>query len=420
MSGRKNYYVTAGQVAREINRSRQRYKDELRREMSGLNRDMNQKIKEERNRAQKTEKRLQKQYDNLRSDFKEAEKRHLRDVNELSGRIETTRSELKQYIDTSVDDIRNEISFKIENEKKSAEDVLAALEYSFSEMNRLQCQHYMPDKFDNYSVAINQVKDNMSKENYQAAIATAQQYYIESFTIRQNLEVLNNEALNQKIYIEEKLEKLEELISAIKDEHNKETIEYHTTNNTKEEIEVDIAYWAEDSWNRLLSDQQELRQKYDDTKNITGSNYLPALKAINERSEQLISDFFDLKAEALSNHFASVATMDRQEEIANSLESMGFLVTDNFFENEDERKSNLLLLENSSGEKIMIKVSPKADEQEIKVSFDSLDNIIHGNRMQALNSIIGVEPMEEEGFEHKAAPQEDFDVRRYGRKQKKQ
>lgn len=415
MSGRKNYKVTAAEVEREIYRNNERIRNEWRSALNGLERNVDRRIDQQRKELKKTERKLTNQYNELRYEFQEAEKRRLKDVKNLSDRIESARVEAKNYTDQEVQAVWNEMARKAENEKSFAKDALSALEYSFAEMENLQCQKYKPDKHRDYYNHIADVKKNIASELYNPAIATAQNAYRESFAIREDLEKISNKGVELNAAVEEKKEMLKDLL----DNQKHISQEYDTTENTRENIRLDLSFWAGEEWRKLVSDYKELEKRHEEVAHIAGDNYLAGLEELNSHSEKLIEDYFFLKSEGLNRHFASVATMDRQEDIYRSLSNSGFEVVDNFFEDEDERKANILMMENADGEKIMIRVDPNKENQDIKVSFSSLYAVTRDNNLEALNEIIGVEPAAESGFENKPAPEEDFNVIKYGRKKKK-
>jgi hypothetical protein len=336
-------------------------------------------------------------------------------VRNLSDRIESARVEAKNYTDQEVQAVWDEMARKAENEKSFAEDALAALEYSFAEMENLQCTKYKPGKYRDYQNHIADVKNNIGNELFNPAIATAQSAYRESFTIRDNLEELSNKGIELSAAYEEKKAMLKELI----DSQKLVTKEYETTDHAHEKVEIDLSFWASEEWYALVSSFEAMENRHTEVAQTNGDNYLKGLEELNNHSEKLIEDYFILKNEGLNRHFASVATMDRQEDIYRSLSNSGFEVVDNFFENEDERKANILLMKNADGEKIMIRIVPDKENQDIKVSFSSLYAVTSDDNLQALNKIIGVKPVTESGYESKPAPEEDFDVMKYGRKKQK-
>jgi len=415
VSGRKNYNVTAGEVEREIRRNNERVRNEWRSALNGLEKNVDRRINQQRKELKKTEKKLTNQYNKLRHEFQEAEKRRLQDVKNLSDRIESARVEAKNYTDQEVQAVWDEMARKAENEKSFAEDALAALEYSFAEMENLQCQKYKPDKHRDYQNHLTDIKNNIASELYNPAIASAQSAYRESFTIRENLEELSNKGIELNAAIEEKKAMLKDLM----DKQKLIKQEYETSDHNREKITVDLSFWAGEEWEELVSNFETLEKKHGEVARFVGGDYLAGLEDLNKYSEKLIEDFFALKNEGLNRHFASVATMDRQEDIYRSLSKSGFEIVDNFFEDEDERKANILMMENAEGEKIMIRVVPEEENQDIKVSFSSLYAVTRDKNLQALNEIIGVDPVAESGYENKPAPEEDFDVKKYGRKKKK-
>jgi len=267
--------------------------------------------------------------------FKEAEKRRQQDVRNLSDRIESARVEAKNYTDQEVQAVWDEMARKAENEKSFAEDALAALEYSFAEMENLQCTKYKPGKYRDYQNHIADVKNNIGNELFNPAIATAQSAYRESFTIRDNLEELSNKGIELSAAYEEKKAMLKELI----DSQKLVTKEYETTDHAHEKVEIDLSFWASEEWYALVSSFEAMENRHTEVAQTNGDNYLKGLEELNNHSEKLIEDYFILKNEGLNRHFASVATMDRQEDIYRSLSNSGFEVVDNFFENEDEEES---------------------------------------------------------------------------------
>jgi len=311
-------------------------------------------------------------------------------------------------LDSKIEFITDEFQQERANQQNTAQTWLEVFDSILEEMNHLQASRFLPAKAQHFTQMRDMMRQNMAEGHFQTVIAQSQQLYSEGTQLLRELAPVCEEAARLETEIRHILQELKQSLASPQLQQR-----YSTTEGKMLEVDVDASFWAENSFNALVQRHAELQRQ---AAQSIGKGKVEELRSLQAEAQNALKQYQETVVEAVRRHFLHVASMDRQEEIAESLTRQGFEVIDNFFEQEDPRQSNVLLMENAAGERILVRVVPEMQGETVKVSFSSLNPVTHASRMRALNESIGVQPIEEPGYETRPAPPEDFDLQRYGRR----
>ncbi len=402
MSGRKDYPVYSSQLEQVVGRLR----GQMQNQRQELKRQMDAKISSMQSQMQGY---VKQRVNFLHQNIQQVEANFQRDLQNMQGRLQSSIDAVRRHVDASIGKLRQELRLERENRQKTAEEWMRVQEFLLTELDRLQAGRFRPVEAQKHVQMRELMQQNMASGNFEAVIGQVQALYVDSFALRAELEIVNQQAAQMEMEIRQGMEFLAQAL-----QNPVLRQEYGTSEGGKEPVEIDLRFWAEEAWKDLESRQVQLQDAVRDMSRFD----IDALRQLRESVEATLQLHAEAMEEGLRRHFLHIASMDRQESIVEALARQGFEVIDNFFEQDDERKANVLLLENASGEKILVRVVPTRDGENIKISFSSLNPVTHGSRMRALNQAIGVQPREEPGYETRPAPPEDFDLERYRVKQK--
>jgi hypothetical protein len=293
-----------------------------------------------------------------------------------------------------------------ENQKSQhAKNEFAYLNYMLEELKTLKIEYFLPEKYNNLIDKIEQAHNNIKKEIYEASIAISQTTILEELKLKDDLEIINLKSNLLKKLTIKNLHIFEKLIDD-KDLFNVKK-EYNTSDGAKIVEEIDVKYWAEDSFRKTLNEYNSLKKEFKEFENIS----LEERENLTTKSNILIENFKETIKEAIKRFDSHIVAQESQEEISIKLENLGFELIDNIYQNEDEREANIALYENSLGIKIKILIDPKKNI--VETSFNSLNDYLHNEQKKVIEDIVGCKLEDENGFESTPAPESDFDLNRY-------
>lgn len=188
-------------------------------------------------------------------------------------------------------------------------------------------------------------------------------------------------------------------------------------------FEVDVDHWSDGAWGRAHSEIEAMREGIEGTDTPLS---LEDLERTAHRAGELEAEVEPMTAAAQDAVLASVMRHDMQESMLERLEDLGYVLQDNAWEGQDQRRALHQRLRNASGDEVVVVVTPDGSQEAMQASvqINFVDNSPNGQvRRQRLEAVrralrddVGGELdsfREEPGFEGDVnAPAERFDLDR--------
>lgn len=313
-------------------------------------------------------------------------------------------NEQKRQINNLNDQI-NILRDKTENSRGIAEDWLKLIEYQVKILDNLMLKRLFPDNHQELHRHLELMQENINNEHYEATIGTAQICLAKIETLLPKVE----EEYHEAVMLEEELNNINlQLANYAKEKYIKESFKNEDGEDVIESIP--ISYWAEDEWKEV----QRLKNKIDaQMRDVTKLN-LHDMQTLEQLMDQLNIDINDARQKALDRYVCSLRIMKMQENIAEKLIHSNFEIQDNIFEDNDERKANVLLMVNERNEKILTKFWTENEQIRMEIDFNTLDPLTRKQRLDNILKTVGAKDYKElPGYENKPAEEERFNLNRY-------
>jgi len=284
------------------------------------------------------------------------------------------------------------------------------------------CEKFLPGELGRLNDRLGMARNNFEHEQFQATLPMAQEGYLKTREAMLRLELMEAEweAVYDMVWAE-----CEALKAAL---DNNRTLEITMKDDEGREIQetLDVEFCSRGTLGELRSNIDVMAREIAQPSRLTKERLLELSTELHEgvaRGEKIVHG-------AAAAYHAYINGMDIQEIVAKRLQEKGFFVEDNLFEGDDKREANVLILANSTGEKILTRVhrEPGSEHTSFLLELNSDDEKTRDSRLEAVLNALQLEmtlPKEKisvkprAGFEHKAAPAESFDVERYRKKQKR-
>jgi hypothetical protein len=272
-------------------------------------------------------------------------------------------------------------------------------------LEKLEFARLFREDYANLAGQIQNIQHNIQNGHFEAAIALAQNWH--TFN-KSRLSHYEESYLTAKA-LEYDLQDLHQALRQFQQSPTQKQL-FPMEDGTKAELEYDQSFWAAEEWNQYTKAFQQFHANFSKMNQMN----LAELENLESEGEYALSLANKAGEKALIRfqNYHHIAAM--QEKIAHKLYELGFNVVENLYENDDERRVNVLLLENERSEKIKIEIEQDDENPKIKVYFNTLNPLTHAERFQAILQSIGTSNYKEEaGYEHRAAEAAHFDLQKY-------
>ncbi len=267
-------------------------------------------------------------------------------------KVETDKKikEENQKIQNQITKIENNLNQKeLAKEEKAIQWISYFTETVEKIKNDADYKKFVESDFDKLEYRLNLAKNNIQNKNYEAGIVASQEGLIESIEVLNKLNYLKSEWAEIFKNVKESFNFLKDFLN----KHKKYEVEMTTDEGIKEKEKIDVNYWSNDKFNELLNQASVIEKELFDYKQLYKDDLLKCFDEISKITEKA-PEVIDNSIKKFVNH---IKRQDIQEVIADKLTKFGYHIIDNIWEKNDERKSNILLLQNGEGEKIMISLN---------------------------------------------------------------
>ena len=325
-------------------------------------------------------------------------------------------------LQNQINDINEYLTNKIENEQQISKEWLNRLENILENIKEnYDYQKFAPEETQRIERGLTRVKEFISQNQYQSATSRASDNFEKANQLLYKLELLTMEWEETLLRAESQLEELLEIY----DENKRAEIELPTKSGKKGVAEIEADVWASDQRKKIQKEISDIESKLANPNNLSKEEIVSLIEQMNNLFYQI--DISVDKAIARFKH--SIQSRDIQEIIANKLETMGFQVEANLFENDDERNANVLLMKKRN-EKILTRIDYDEENNmpEFNINFNSSDENIRQDRLEvilkAINEELGTDlapetMTAEEGYENRAAEEQAFNIEKIKNKKEK-
>lgn len=411
MSAIHNYpiYTTENQMQDYINNAKKKMEKKFKKSEYKMEKRFNSKLisnmKSMNNELQKSKNETNKKFTKMQERYDAKLKSQ---ADDFTGKLTNFRSELKndiKIVTNSVNDINSRLKSKYDNDKTLANQWLEMLK---EQINFIK-EHYNWELFAKTEVGklerdYKNAQTNYRNNQFEATIATCQGIFSKSEEVEEDIMLKTLEWENLYSIAEGKLKVLQEYLK-----NNKiYRFEGQNENGIAAYDDIDVDYWGNGEFANIVSKVKKEEENLNDNINkLTIENLASIIKSINTKTTQSLESVKD----AVVNFRLNIDKQDVQEVVADKLEKLGFHIIENFWENDDDRKKNVLILENASNEKIMISLD-KTEEDDLDLKWET--NIKNKNtreeRVKELTKTINKELNQDVDLNQLKAPVNDQPV----------
>ncbi len=257
--------------------------------------------------------------------------------------------------------------------------------------------------------------NNCAEELSQAALAQAQEVWLQGRILRDRLELAEAAWGRAHQQANAATDSAEQALARTR--HQQLELD------DQDAFEVDVDHWSEGAWGQANAEIEAQRDRLDDS-DATPS--LEDLERMAQRATAIEAELEPMAARAQDAVLASVVRHDMQSAMLERLEDLGYVLQDSTWEGEDQRRALHQRLRNASGDEIVVVVTPQDGEQGLQadVQINFVDNSPNGQvrreRLakvrEAIRDDVGAELdgfREQPGFEGDVnAPAERLDLDR--------
>ncbi len=411
MSAIHNYpvYATENQMRNYVNSERQRLEKNFKKReckmekrfdssLSSHKRAVNNELKKARQETNEKFTRMQKNYDaKLQSQ-----------ADDFTNKLSNFRNELKEdikIVTNSVNDINNRLKSKYDNDKAIANQWLEILS---GQINFIK-DNYNWELFAKTAVNklerdYNNAKSNFSNNQFEASIASSQTTFSKSEDVEEDIMLKTIEWENLYSIAEGKIDIVKKYL-----QDNKEyRFEGQDADGNDAYDDIDVDYWVNGEFSNIA---KKIKEEDENLKTNRDKLSIEDLSSLISRVNAKTTQSLECVKDAVVNFRINIDKQDVQEVIAGKLEKLGFHIIDNFWEKDDERAKNILILENASAERIMISLDKTEDDNiDLKWETNIKNKATREERVKELTKTINQELSQNIDLEKLNAPVDDVPV----------
>jgi len=410
----------------ENENQRRKLEKNLKQNMTKVKKDLYKQQQENENQRRKLEKEFKQKINEQKIKLEKINQEHVQEGKKLENKIKQNITKLKKDYEQKIDVINqkaqkfekeikksiNQLNNKLKDIESRETDKNIFLNNQFDNikslndyLKHLRIEQFLPEKYLEIKHQMDNIQNNINKKFYEAGIAISQDLRLKCLKIEYELELINERAN----YLEATIISNLNLIREFKNDEKFTKIkqEFLTDDGKTITEEIDVKYWKEESYKENADKYKKLKQQSNNIRNMK----LDEIQKLADETDFLLENFKATTEDAVKKYFNHIKAMETQEIITYKLEDLGFELLENIHENDDDRKKNIALFENSSGSKIKIVINP--ENNILNTSFNNLNDIYHNEQKEAIEDATGNKLQDIEGYEAKPAPESDFELQQH-------
>ena len=347
----------------------------------------NSKINSISNDLQNAKKETNEKLNSMRKSY---DKKLKKQTDDFTGKLKDFRKELKNditIVQNSVITIDNQLKQKSKTDSDIAQKWIGIIEDQIQFIKG----NYNWEIFEKSAVErlerdLNNAKTNYSNKQFEAAISSSQTIFSTSEQVEEEIILKTIEWENLFAIAGGKADTLGDFI-----DNNKEyRFEAKDMNGNDAYDDIDTDYWSQGEMSKNENKKDSILKKLDKEKNnLSIEDLSEIIKKLNTLTKKTVEDV----KTAVVNFRISIDKQDVQEVIADKLGKLGYQIIDNVWEDDDERNKNVLIVENSEGERILITLDKHKNQDAIDFHWETniKDKRTREERVKALTKTINEE-----------------------------
>ncbi|MFP4133732.1 MAG: hypothetical protein ACLFTJ_06205 [Halothece sp.] len=357
----------------KVNQNLKKQQKEFNAQLGKVNQNLNQVKAEQRNQRTEYLKLIQEQNQQFEQ-LKQEQQTFQREVNERFKSIET------------------------EQERKSqlAKNYLTDLEAIYHQIKEnYQHERFAPGKLDSLRQGVDLARNNYQNGVTEAAIAKAQESYLDLANLR--LDLIQKEQEWELLYNAA----LSDVRSLLKETQGNRNCEVTVGEGEEsEQFKLEVDYWVEGA---LTEYEKEIKALEEQLKQGEKTLTTEEVKQIGEQINQLEPKLGELIEQAKVNILSSQLRVEIADRVVEALSSAGFdLVNpeeDVTYEGNDQRRSYVVKVKNVSGDEVVTVISPEQEFGKNSVSINTFSETLIDEKATQQNAKAVFDLLEQEGIE---------------------
>ena len=398
------------QHVQRLGQDMQRMERDSRAELNRQKHDYQQGLKEAaRLQQQYTDKSIQQLDNKIQQDLKTQRDEYRTLIQKQKQQFDQALQQQGDTLQRNIDQLQQSIKSRLHREEDIAQEWLGALQEEITYINdAFRHQQFAPGELNRLQDRLNLINGNIKQQLFQAAVASAQEAYLQARQLREKLEL---QEMQWDAAWQLAQESATTALLLINEHH---TIEYLLENNETFQLEVD--FWSQGDWQKLQQKVDGYKQQLDNqSEGLSQVDVEQIQQACETAQDELLNLVDDAKAALLS----SINRRDLQEIILEKLQELGYHSVDSTYEQDDFRKAFYLKVENGSLDQIVTIVTPSEQDfaNQLSINFydKSPNEAVRKERLELIQQQLNdhnleVAPMQcEKGYESGDAPKQRQD-----------
>ncbi|NWH03875.1 hypothetical protein [Desulfobacter latus] len=275
---------------------------------------------------------------------------------EVTGRLTAQRKQFQKEMEKNRNVLQgqiDELTNRIAGQYDAAGQWIQAVEDEMDEMRRNndRVDFFFPGELRQIEQNLQLAKKNLSSNSPEAALATAQERFLELQELRENVEAMTREWHYRLTVVSDLLKRQQQILD------DNRSIEVESISY----LGIDLSgydhqetdYWSNGQWSTL---QNEIKKNQSKLNNNDIS--IDDLKKMQERVEENLQQSLLLVGKAARLCFACEISSRLQHAIYDEMKNKGFEQIFNSYRENDNRQDNYLVLAGPIGEKLSVVLSP--------------------------------------------------------------
>ncbi|WP_341325704.1 hypothetical protein [Methylotuvimicrobium sp. KM2] len=398
------------QHVRRLGKDMQNLERESRAALDRQKKDFQQKIKETVIQQQNyTDRRISQLDQKIQHDLAEQRQEYRTLVQQQKQHFDQALQEQGQLLQNNILQLKNSIDSRLQREEDIAQTWAETLAEEIRYIDEsYRHRQFAPGEWNTLQERAQLIESNRQQHLFQAAIATAQEAYLQARQLRDRLELIEMQWDSAWQLAQESTTAALLLI----DEH--QLIDYLLENN--ETFQLEVNFWSQNAWQALKERVKSLSNQLNNDQASLSQTELEHIQAMADSAQEELRTLVENAKEAL---LSSIHRRDMQEMIAEKLAELGYRPIDSTYEQDDFRQAYHLKMENGNQEQIVTIVTPDkrnfANQLSINFYDRSPNEAVRGERLETIRQELqeqglSVGPMQcEKGYEIGNAPEQRKD-----------
>ena len=403
----KRYEQHLQHLGQDMQRIERESRTELNRQKQDYQQRLNETAKQQR---QYTDKSIEQLDNKIQQDLTAQRNEYQTLIQNQKKQFDDALHQQGETLQQAIDQLQHSIENRLHREEDIAQEWQCALQEEISYINdAFRHQQFAPGELVGLQNRLDLVNGNFKQQLFQAAVASAQEAYLQARQLREKLELLEMQWDAAWQLAQESATTALLLIN----EHH--TIDYLLANDETFQLEVD--FWSQGEWQNLQQKVVDYQQQLDNQRDHLSQTDIESIRQACETAQNELLTIVELaKAAVLS----SIHRRDLQEIILEKLQELGYQSIDSTYEQDDFRKAFYLKMENGNHDQIVTIVTPTEQDFANQLSINFYDNspneAVRKERLELIQEQLKDQSLEvgamscEKGFELGNAPaqRQDF------------